>query len=106
MMNKQTITDLQVFDEHKFNKTAMFDGLNTKTFLLNFTPGQSLPAHRHPGSDVILVVIEGEGTCHVDETTHILKTHEAMNCHPDESLSIENKASENLSVMVTLSKLD
>ncbi|MFD1903784.1 hypothetical protein ACFSQ7_06240 [Paenibacillus rhizoplanae] len=36
-------------------------------FVLNFMPGQKLPVHKHPGADVYILALHGDGAIHVNE---------------------------------------
>ncbi|WP_413302470.1 cupin domain-containing protein [Bacillus sp. 1P10SD] len=38
----------------------------TTAFVLNFLPGQQLPIHKHPGTEVYIFVVTGTGTIVID----------------------------------------
>ncbi|WP_308314867.1 cupin domain-containing protein [Bacillus sp. T33-2] len=58
--------------------------------MLNFLPGQELPAHNHPGTDVYLLVLSGEGTFTVDGAETKVSSNEAVHCNGEEQLAFKN----------------
>ncbi|WP_163857000.1 cupin domain-containing protein [Paenibacillus elgii] len=46
----------QSFQEERFTKKVLFQAERTIVFTLNFMPGQQLPVHQHPGSQVYVLV--------------------------------------------------
>ncbi|HHY28849.1 MAG TPA: cupin domain-containing protein [Desulfitobacterium dehalogenans] len=42
-------------------KTVLYESDCTNTAVINLQPGDSVPAHQHPNTDDIWVVIQGEG---------------------------------------------
>ncbi|MEH7522992.1 hypothetical protein V7149_06845 [Bacillus sp. JJ1503] len=53
-MEKKSITDAIEFSEEKFTKRIIFREGESTVFVLNFMPGQKLPAHKHPGTNVCI----------------------------------------------------
>lgn len=60
-MQKQALNAFQEYREDRFTKKIVFKEKDHVVFMLNFGPGQQLPAHKHPGATVYLTVLEGSG---------------------------------------------
>jgi len=46
-MDKQSIKTYQEFSEDKITKRVIYNNDSSTAFVLNFYPGQKLPAHKH-----------------------------------------------------------
>ncbi|WP_172193689.1 cupin domain-containing protein [Saccharibacillus qingshengii] len=66
-MQKQALGAFQEYREDRFTKKIVFKEQDHVVFVLNFGPGQQLPAHKHPGATVYLTVLEGSGVMITDE---------------------------------------
>ncbi|MDF2858522.1 MAG: cupin protein [Neobacillus sp.] len=51
-MVKRSIASYQVFNEKRFTKQIIFKNNNSTIFILNFIPGQQMPAHYHLGVEL------------------------------------------------------
>jgi quercetin dioxygenase-like cupin family protein len=103
-MTVKRLKDAQVYDVNHMTKEMLFDEGKSKVFILNFMPGQSLPSHGHPHTQVYLLVIEGAGTCHIDEQAYQISHGEVIHCSMEQMLSIENTGTEPMSVYVVLAR--
>ena len=70
---KIQLKSYQEYSEERFTKRVIYKKGETTAFVLNFLPGQKLPVHKHPGTEVYLYVVTGSGTLIIDgqETRHI-----------------------------------
>jgi len=50
-----------VYSEEKLTKKIIFKEDRVLNFVLNFKPGQGVPAHNHEQSDLIIHVLIGQG---------------------------------------------
>lgn len=105
-MKKLKISDYMKFNDEKFNRCVVFSGDLTTTILLNFRPGQTLPAHNHPGSSLQLIVLEGEGVFTFDETEVPAKKGDLFFVDGDETISFINNSTDNVSIYAILTKKD
>lgn len=104
-MDKQSIKTFQEFNEDKFTKRVIFNNGNSTAFVLNFLPGQKLPAHKHPGAEVYLFVVSGNGTMIIDgKETDVTET-DVIHTSDEEELSFANTSSDRVSLYVVLNKL-
>ncbi|WP_328047363.1 cupin domain-containing protein [Neobacillus cucumis] len=72
---------------------------------LLFLPGQKLPAHKHPGAEVYLFVVSGNGTMIIDgKETEVTET-DVIHTSDEEELSFANTSSDRVSLYVVLNKL-
>jgi quercetin dioxygenase-like cupin family protein len=65
-VEKNSIKSFMEYNEDKFTKRVIYKKGETTAFVLNFLPGQQLPAHKHPGTEVYLFVVTGSGTFIID----------------------------------------
>lgn len=98
----QNVKDYQVFDDNRFTKKDIETSSNVKRFVLNFKKGQALPPHKHPNNDVFLYIIEGKGTCVIDDEKVDVSEYDTLHVSGDKMISIENNDDEPLSVFVIL----
>ena len=59
-MEKNTLKSFMEYSEDKFTKRVIYKKGETTAFVLNFMPGQQLPAHKHPNTEVYLLVVTGK----------------------------------------------
>ncbi len=104
-MEKQSIKTYQEFKEDSFTKRVIFNNGNSTAFILNFLPGQILPAHKHPGAEVYLLVVSGKGTIIIDGRESEVTETELIHTGSDEELSFINTSSDRVSLYVVLNKL-
>ena len=103
-MDKQSIKTYQEFSEEKFTKRVIFNNGSSTAFVLNFLPGQKLPVHKHPGADVYLLVVSGNGTIIIDGKENEVTEQDVIHTSDDEELSVINTSSEPVSMYVVLTK--
>lgn len=103
-MEKKSIREAQTFGEEKFTKNMLYQTDTHHAFVLNFKPGQELPAHKHPGRELYLLVIEGEGTLTIDGTPAAIVQGDAVQCMGDELFAFKNTSNGNTSLYVVLGK--
>nr|WP_026021834.1 cupin domain-containing protein [Bacillus timonensis] len=104
-MKKEMLNNFIEYIEEKLTKRVIFKEGGSTIFVLNFMPNQELPPHKHPGSNVYLLVLSGEGTFSIDEQEVKVKKNDVIVCNGDESLSFVNNGTENVSLYVTLTKI-
>jgi quercetin dioxygenase-like cupin family protein len=104
-MEMQSIKSYQEYSEEKFTKRVIFNTGESTAFVLNFLPGQKLPAHKHPGAEVYLFVLNGLGTVIIDGKETEVKAADLIHTSDDEELAFTNSGSEPVSLYVVLNKL-
>ncbi len=93
------------YSEERLTKRVIFNDGGSTVFILNFSPGQKLPAHKHPGTEVYLLVLDGSGTFTIDDTQAEVTKNDAVHCSGEENLAFENTGSEPVSLYVMLNKV-
>lgn len=83
----------------------IFKKEESTAFVLNFMPGQALPSHKHPGTGLYLLVLQGGGTLTVDGTDTALNKGDVIFCDGDETFSFKNTTGEQTSCYVMLNKI-
>lgn len=101
-MHRVLRKESHLFSEERFTKQTLFSDKNHTMFVLNFLPGQQLPAHRHPGKDVFLLGLEGTGSCQIGEETVSLAKGDFIHLVDDNEIAIANDSEEPISIYVIL----
>lgn len=104
-MEKKTIAAAQEFMPEQLTKRVLFKKGESVLFVLNFMPEQKLPPHKHPGTAVFILVLEGEGTITVDGQETKVAKGDVVCCEGDEQFAYANTGSANASLYVMLSKI-
>ncbi|MDF2854411.1 MAG: hypothetical protein K0Q87_262 [Neobacillus sp.] len=103
-MERNPVKDFQEYSEERFTKRIIFKKGETTAFVLNFLPGQQLPVHKHPGTEVYLYVVTGTGTIIINgEETQITEA-DVIHVDREEEMAFKNSGSEPVSLYVVLSK--
>lgn len=104
-MKKETLDSFIEYNEDSFTKRIVYKEGESTVFVLNFMPNQALPAHKHPGTNVYLLVLDGEGTFTIDQEVTKVKKNDVVLCTGDEELSFVNDGNQNVSLYVMLNKI-
>lgn len=104
-MEKKSLNTYQEFSDEKFTKRIIFKEGESTVFLLNFMPGQKLPSHKHPGTEVYILVLKGNGTFIIEDKTTEVTKEDIIHCNEEESLSFENSGIEPVTLYVMLNKV-
>lgn len=103
-MSKQSIKDFQEFSSERFTKRVIYNEGGSTAFVLNFEPGQKLPDHKHPGSEVYLLVLSGSGTVTIGGKDIEMNAQDVVHSGGNDELAFVNSGNERTSVYVVLSK--
>ncbi|HET7521841.1 MAG TPA: cupin domain-containing protein [Bacillales bacterium] len=98
----KNIREAQAFDVNRIKKKTLFREKKSTAFVVNLMPGQVLPAHRHPGGHIYLLLLEGEGECCVDGESNKLSWRDVLHCRGDEEISLKNTGKKLMSIYVVL----
>jgi quercetin dioxygenase-like cupin family protein len=102
---KHSISSYQIFNDRRFTKQNMFKSADCTVFILNFLPGQIMPAHYHPGAELHFHVLQGNGTFTIDGSNIEVTADEVVYCEGTKKVSFTNTGNNNVSIYVTLSKV-
>ncbi len=104
-MKQVKLQDYIEYSEERFTKRIVFKEGDSTVFVLNFTAGQTLPTHKHPGTNVYLLVVEGEGTFTIDGKEVKAKKNDVILADGDEEFAFTNDSNGNTSLYVMLNKI-
>jgi quercetin dioxygenase-like cupin family protein len=104
-MEKKSVKAYMEYSEERFTKRVIYKKGETTAFVLNFLPGQELPVHKHPGTEVYLFVITGSGTFNIDGRESEVTEADLVHVSDNEGLGFKNSGSEPASIYVVLSKI-
>ena len=104
-MEKQSIKAYQEYNDERFTKRIIYKKGESTAFVLNFMPGQQLPPHKHPGTEVYLHVLCGNGTFIIDGQETSAAKADLIHVGGEEELAFTNNGQEPVSLFVVLSKV-
>ncbi|CQR46572.1 Cupin domain protein [Paraliobacillus sp. PM-2] len=104
-MEKANLKSYITYDSNQFTKRIVFKDQSSTAFVLNFQPGQTLPAHKHPGSTVYLQVLTGSGEFTIDNQTVKVEENDLLAVEEDEELAFANTGEQLTSLYVVLTKI-
>ncbi|HLO13107.1 MAG TPA: cupin domain-containing protein [Pseudoneobacillus sp.] len=104
-MEKKSLQEHLEYSEAQFTKRIIFKKGDSTVFVLNFMPGQKLPAHKHPGTEVFLLMLAGSGTFIIDGVPTEVQEKDVIHTSSEEELAFENTSNEPSSVYVMLNKI-
>ncbi|MGJ9381858.1 cupin domain-containing protein [Salipaludibacillus sp. CF4.18] len=105
-MKKHNVNEFIEYGEDRFTKRIIYKEKDSTAFVLNFKPGQSLPAHKHPGSTVYLMVLHGNGEFTIDGETVSASVDDVFKAiGSNEEMAFENTGNDNTSLYVQLMKI-
>ena len=104
-MEKNSIKSYQEFSEERFTKRVIYKKGETTAFVLNFMPGQQLPVHKHPGTELYLYVVTGSGTLIIDGQETVISEADLVHVGGEEELAFNHTGTEPVSLYVVLSKV-
>lgn len=101
-MEKIDISVAKEFSEERFTKIDIIKRRKSRTFLLNFLPGQHMKKHNHPNRELYLHVLEGTGTLHIDTEDLEIKQGDVIYCDPEEQIGFTNNSEGKVSIYATM----
>ena len=96
------LDDYQDTSAAGFTKRTVHQTPQAFVFVLNFDAGQSLPAHTHADSEIVVTVLSGEGRATVDGRAEPIRAGTVVQCEGRETFSIDNTGRSRLSLLVFL----
>ncbi|PLR80925.1 cupin domain-containing protein [Bacillus canaveralius] len=104
-MEKKSAALLQEFNENHFTKRVIFNKGESTVFLLNFMAGQYLPPHKHPGAEVYLMVLQGNGVITIDGVKTEVTEKDVILADGAEELSFQHTGADPTCLYVMLNKI-
>ncbi|AOZ94362.1 cupin domain-containing protein [Paenibacillus crassostreae] len=104
-MEKKELQPVKEYNENKFTKRILFKSSESVVFVLNFMPGQELPKHQHPGSELFVLVTDGSGIVTINGEDTLLVKDDVISCEGEEHFSFKNTGDTPTSLYAVLSKI-
>lgn len=104
-MEQKVLAEHIQFSDDKFTKRVIFNDGTSTVFVLNFKPAQSLPKHKHPGTNVFIHVLTGSGVFEIDGQEVACKSGDVFLIEGKEEMAFQNNGKENVSLYVMLNKI-
>jgi len=103
-MEKKSLLDYQEFDEKRFTKKNIYTKADSVAFVLNFFPGQEMPAHKHAGMNLTALAIQGNGMFTIDDQEMTIMKDELIHCNGNLRIAFKNTSTAKTSIYVVLNK--
>lgn len=104
-MKKFSFNDYFVEPSGKISKRMIYKSENVIAFVLNIAKGETLSAHTHLESTLLLQVMGGGAKVSTDGTETPLNMGELMQVDGQESMQVENIGDDTLRLFVTISPM-
>lgn len=101
-MDIVSLADAPAYDSAGVVAGPFLGGSQCNVRLIRLSAGQVLPSHTHGGSDLMLFVVEGEGTLHTDEGTVRFGAGSLAFYRGDEELRVANRGQAGLTLLAFL----
>ncbi len=100
-MELKNIKDSIVFNEETLTKRVLFADRQILSFVLNLKAGQTLPAHKHENSTLVLVVLSGSGKIRINDETGNLAANTFVMAKGEDEFEIPT-VTEDMSLLVNI----
>ncbi|CAI6057412.1 hypothetical protein PAECIP112173_01646 [Paenibacillus sp. JJ-100] len=104
-MSITSLQEVKAYSTERFTKRVLFQQGGGVSFVLHFLPGQQLPVHKHPGAELTLLVVEGEGTLILDGIEHEIRREDVVSCGGESEFAFHNTSDAEVRLFVVLSKV-
>lgn len=101
-MNIKNISDSIVFSDNTLTKRILFADRQVLNFVLNLKAGQTLPAHKHEQSAVVLFALSGVCRMRVNDETQDIRDGSVVLVRGEDDFEIP-EVTQDLSLYVTIS---
>lgn len=105
MTESVSIIEFQDFNEKRFTKKDLFKLESCTVFMLNFLPGQKMPAHKHPGCELIFNILEGTGELQIGDENFVVSAKEVLHGSGDNMIAFTNTGDVPVSIYVVMNKV-
>lgn len=101
-MQRVNLDEIEQYDEKKFFRPEVLKGERSRTLLLCLMPGQSVPAHRHEGHEILLHALRGRADVHLDGQDIVLRSGDVVLVDGANDFAPVNSGEENFAMLITL----
>jgi quercetin dioxygenase-like cupin family protein len=101
-MKRMNLEKLEQFDDKKFSRHEVLEGERSHALLLCLRPGQSVPAHRHEGYEILLHALHGQADVTLDGEQMTLRAGDFVLVDGANDFAPVNNGEGNFSMLITL----
>ena len=99
-----TLAEAPAYDPDRVVAAALLDGDQSNVRVIRLSAGQALPPHTHGASDLMLYVVEGEGTLDTDTDGAVsFAAGSVAYLRGEEELRVANRSQKGLTMLAFLS---
>ncbi|MGI8492087.1 MAG: cupin domain-containing protein [Acidimicrobiales bacterium] len=98
-----SLADAPGYDSDRVVAQPFLEGSRSNVRLIRLSPGQVLPPHTHGALDLMLFVVEGEGTLNADRGNVTFRAGSLAFYRGDEELRVANSGHTGLTLLAFLS---
>lgn len=101
-MKRINLKEIEKYHEKQFFRSDVVKGDRSQVLLLCLAPGQSVPAHRHEGYEILLHVLDGEAEVTLDGEQTTLQSGDVILVDGANDFAPVNSGAGNFSMLITL----
>jgi quercetin dioxygenase-like cupin family protein len=101
-MKRVNLEEIEAYDDKKFFRPEVLRGERSRTLLLCLRPGQSVPAHRHEGHEILLHALRGEADVTLDGEDVTVRAGDVVLVDGANDFAPVNNGQGNFSMLITL----
>jgi quercetin dioxygenase-like cupin family protein len=97
-----SLADAPSYDRDQFVAAPLLGGTQSNVRVIRLGPGQHLPTHTHESSDLMLYVVEGSGTLHVEGADVAFEEGSLAYFRGEEELRLSNRSTTGFTALAFL----
>jgi quercetin dioxygenase-like cupin family protein len=101
-MKRVNLEEIEAYDDKKFLRPEVLEGERSRTLLLCLRPGQSVPAHRHEGYEILLNALRGRADLTLDGEQVTVRAGDVILVDGANDFAPVNNGDGNFSMLITL----
>jgi quercetin dioxygenase-like cupin family protein len=101
-MQRVNLEEIEKYDDKKFIRPEVLEGERARTLLLCLRPGQSVPAHRHEGYEILLHGLRGQADLTLDGEPVTVRAGDVVLADGANDFAPANNGEANFSMLIML----
>jgi quercetin dioxygenase-like cupin family protein len=102
IVKRVSLDEIETYDDTKFIRPEVLRGERSRTLLLCLRPGQSVPAHRHEGYEILLYGLRGRADLTLDGEPVTIRAGDVALVDGANDFAPINNGDENFAMLITL----
>lgn len=102
MVKRVNLEEIEAYDDTRIIRPEVLRGERSRTLLLCLRPGQSVPAHRHEGYEIVLYGLRGRGDLTLDGEPVTVRAGDVVLVDGANDFAPANTGEGNFAMLITL----